>query len=140
MKGKVFLVEWNPPTAEARARQIRKDGWEVEFECEDVHNAFKRIKDSLPNVVVIDLAKKPSYSRQIAMSLLDSKETRNIPLVFIDGDDEDVEFLRKDFPNAVFTVPTALLSELRLFIKKENIEEKLKRLLEIQKRKNESFE
>jgi len=56
-----------------------------------------------PDAVVLDLDRLPSHGREVATMLRDSKSTRHLPLVFVGGASDNVERIRGELPDAVFT-------------------------------------
>lgn len=114
MRSRVFLVQWDAPSAEARAAALRADGWEVEVESQDGARAYRLIRATPPDVVVIDLARKPSHGRETAHALRTLKATRHLPIVFVDGTEEAVEKTQAKVAEAVFTTSAELRSVLVL--------------------------
>ena len=68
---------------------------------------------SQPLAAVIDLTRLPSHGRYVAAAIRATKSTRHIPIVFVDGDPEKVERVRKDLPDAVYTSRSRLVSALK---------------------------
>ena len=56
-----------------------------------------------PDAVLIDLSRAPSTGRDIGITLRKTKNTRHIPLVFVDGLEEKKARIRDILPDAVFT-------------------------------------
>jgi len=56
--------------------------------------------------VVIDLNRLPSQGRDLGIALRTYKTTRQVPLVFVDGDPEKVARIREILPDAVYTSGT----------------------------------
>ena len=54
-------------------------------------------------LLVIDLGRLPSHGRDVGVSMRQTRATRGIPLVFVDGDPEKVEPIRQLLPDAVYT-------------------------------------
>lgn len=88
MKGRAFLVHWDVARAQERARQLEAGGWQVAVESEDGGRAYQRIKAEQPDVVVVDLSRKPSHGREVGRSLRQVKATRGLPIVFVGGEGE----------------------------------------------------
>src|SRR5262249_61651070 len=65
-KGKLFLCQWDNDSAEERAAELTAAGWQVKMETEEGERGFKNCKDFAPDIVLFDLAKKPSHSRATA--------------------------------------------------------------------------
>ncbi len=108
MKGRVFLVHWREAEAEVLAREIRHMGWTVAIESMDGDRANKRIREDPPDVVVIYLTRLPSHGRETGHALKTIKACRNIPLVYVDGNDEAVARTKHIVPDAVYTTTEEL--------------------------------
>ncbi len=99
---KVRLIHWNAEEAAERADWLRAGGYEVA--CEQFDRAILRaIADDLPDAVVIDLGRLPSQGRDVGMTLRKQKATRNVPLVFVDGEPGKVARVRELLPDATYT-------------------------------------
>lgn len=85
MERRLFLFEWNAEAAERRAAALREAGWSVEIESEDGARGVRRVLDQQPAMVVLDLARRPSHSRECAAALRKFRTTRRVRLVFVDG-------------------------------------------------------
>ena len=114
-KGKAFLIHWNPSEAEAHAQSLRKASWQVEIEAENGARAGNAIKADPPRVIVIYLSRLPSHGRETAYALHSYKATRNIPIVFVDGNEEAVEKTKVKVPDAIYTTSEELESVLQDF-------------------------
>jgi hypothetical protein len=55
-----------------------------------------------PAVLVLDLDKVPSRSREIAIALRTSKAARHIPILFAGGEQEKIERIRAEIPDVNF--------------------------------------
>lgn len=104
----VFLVQWDKQGAAERTAALRRAGFTVAAESEDGGRAYKMIRQDPPDVVVIDLSKKPSHGRQVAQALQDVKASRGIPIVFLDAGD-DARSAAK-IPGAFFATSSTLLN------------------------------
>jgi len=82
---KLYLFEWNEDSARARAELLSIDGWEVETESANVARGVKRVADWMPDVVVLDLFLKASWSWEAVSALQARSRTRDIPIVLVDG-------------------------------------------------------
>jgi DNA-binding response OmpR family regulator len=102
MRGKLFVIHWNPPEAEHLARDLRAANWRVDLECEDSARARKRIRERPPDAVVISLARSPGDGMDTACALRASKMT-NLVIVFLDGKKETIETAKARVPAAIFT-------------------------------------
>jgi hypothetical protein len=108
VKGRAFLVHWREAEAEVLAKEIRNMGWNVDIETNDGDRAGSRIKADPPDVVVIYLSRLPSHGRETGHALSMIKATRDIPLVYVDGNDEAVNRTRTVVPDAIYTTTEQL--------------------------------
>ncbi len=65
--------------------------------------SLKSLPDELVQAVVINLERRPSQGRDLAIVLRKTRATRFIQLVLVGGDAEKVEALRRLLPDAVYT-------------------------------------
>jgi DNA-binding response OmpR family regulator len=107
-KGKLFLFHWEKEGATARAAELSADGWAVEMEFEEGSRGSKNLKAFEPDIVVLDLAKKPSHSRECGRALRNAKAFRETPFIFVDGSDEDISKTKEKVAAPIFTTSSAL--------------------------------
>ena len=112
MRGKVFLVQWDATSAAERADTLRREGWKVDVECENGGRAYRHIRTSVPDVVVLDLGKKPSHGREVGSALRAIRATRDIPIVCIEEGDEAREQTRLRIEGVRFSTDGDLPYEL----------------------------
>ncbi|MCG3173917.1 MAG: hypothetical protein GMKNLPBB_02129 [Myxococcota bacterium] len=98
----VFVLHWKPDEALPFLELVRECGHSCTYEFHDGGQAFRKIKARPHHLIVISLAHKPSHGRETAKALLETKATRDIPVVFVDGDAAAVESVRKACPQARF--------------------------------------
>ena len=108
MKGKLFLIHWNAPEAEEFARPLRQDGWQVTVEAEDGARAARQILSSVPDVMVVYLTKLPSHGVGTAYYLRSVRQTRQMPIVFVGGQQEAVAKAKDKVPDAKCINPDEL--------------------------------
>jgi hypothetical protein len=87
-------------------------------ESEDGARGGKKVLQSLPEVVVFDLAKRPSHSRETANGIHSYKAGRAVPMVFVDGSQEDIKKTKAKVGDAVFTTSLRLKATLHAPIEK----------------------
>jgi len=98
---RIHLIHWNASEAIERAERLRAAGYRVT--CDPFTPAeFKKLKQTPPAALVIDLARLPSHGRDVAMAFRGAKATRHIPLVFVGGESEKVERIRQQLPGAIY--------------------------------------
>lgn len=100
---RVFLVHWKEEEIPERAERLRKAGYEVDHDIPDYKQFRRLLKSDPPAAVVIDLSRLPSHGREIGTWLRDTKATRVIPLVFVDGEEAKVKRTQDLLPDAVYT-------------------------------------
>jgi hypothetical protein len=110
--GYVFLVHWNEAEGGQRAKTLRASGFKVIFKKVD-QSVLRELRNNVPDAVVIDLNRLPSQGRDIGMGLRSYKATRNVPLVFVEGEPEKVNRIRKLLPDAVYANWNGAVKALR---------------------------
>jgi AmiR/NasT family two-component response regulator len=111
-KGKLFLFQWDKESAMTRAAELAADGWLVEKEFEEGSRGCRNLKSFSPDVVVLDLAKKASHSREVGRALCQAKSFRGTPFIFVDGTDQDISKAKEKVPAAIFTTSHGLTKTL----------------------------
>ena len=99
----VLVIHWDPIEAGALCDRMRREGFDASPYPGRGAGGFRRIPESPPDVIVIDLMRVPSYGRAMGALLRERKPTRTIPLVFIAGDPEKTRPVKELLPDAVFT-------------------------------------
>jgi hypothetical protein len=98
----VQLIHWDTEQADKRAKQLRIAGYDVRSEPLDAAS-LRELRSNPPAAIVIDLSRIPSHGREIALTIRMHKSTRNVPLVFVEGEQEKVARIRELLPDAVYT-------------------------------------
>ena len=101
-KGNILVVDWRGDP-DCMTCSLRDAGWFVDVEFEDGAQAYRLVLTEQPDAVVIDLGSRPSHGRELAVSLQNTVETRDIPLIFLDGAEQVRAQLGARIPHAVFT-------------------------------------
>jgi hypothetical protein len=100
---RILLVHWNDSEAEERAQKIAVHGHEVTILCDSEKRDFLKVRESPPELFVIDLGRLPSQGREIASHFRRMKSTRHVPILFVGGDSERAANVRKLLPDTHFT-------------------------------------
>ncbi len=108
MKGKIFLIHWDPNEAEDLAKPLRDSGWTVEIEAVDGARAGMKIKTEPPDIIVIYLTRLPSHGRETAHWLRDTKAKIDIPIIFVGGKEEAIVNTKAKVPDAIYTTSEEL--------------------------------
>ncbi len=99
---RVLLIHWNAEEAKAKARTLKELGHTAEILCDSEKPGLGRIRESPPDLFLIDLNRLPSHGREIAGYFRRAKSTRQIPILFVDGDAERVTRAKQLIPDADF--------------------------------------
>ena len=114
---KAFLIHWNEVEAKERLAQLRKLGFAATYKP-FTPEVWKALRASPPDAIVIDLSRLPSHGRDVAMSLRSTKSTRQVPIVFVDGDLEKVRHIKAQLPDAVYTTWRSIKGAIKRAIAK----------------------
>jgi hypothetical protein len=109
---RVRLFHWKAAEAAPLIAELKAVGFSVGYD-EDFHAYWPTRAKSLPEVFVIDLTRQPAHGREVAIALRGYKATRQIPIVFVDGDSEKVETVRRILPDAIYTSRVRLPAAIR---------------------------
>jgi hypothetical protein len=107
---RVTVVHYEAAEAAALAERLRRDGLDAEPYRHLGARGFRELRANPPDAIVIDLMRMPSYGRAIGALLRESKSTRSIPLVFLEGDPAKTARVRELLPDAGFA-PLARLAD-----------------------------
>ncbi len=99
---RVLLVHWNAEEAKAKARTLKELGHKTEILCDSEKPNLRRVRESPPDLFLIDLNRLPSHGREIAGHFRRGKSTRQVPILFVDGDADRVNRARQLIPDAEF--------------------------------------
>lgn len=102
MKKRITLFLWNEDEAATRAAVLRRAGYAVETFSGQGGTWAKALLKNPPDVIVIDLGRLPSHGRAVAVWLRQKKQTRGVPIVFIEGDPDKTAVTRRMIPDAVY--------------------------------------
>lgn len=114
-KGRLFLVHWHAEEAGELAAPLLADGWTVDIETADGARACKAILADPPDAVVVSLARMPSHGRETVRAIRNSKAGRDLPVIFLDGQDDAVEKTKTQIKDAQFLAAPALKRALAKF-------------------------
>lgn len=112
---RVGLVHWKPEEegAKAKVHRLRAAGHRVRIERPEGVAFLRSLRESPPEVLIIDLDRVPSHGRDIALAVRHQKATRDIPLVLAGGETEQVQRIRRHLPDAVFTTWRGIRAAIR---------------------------
>ncbi len=101
-KHRIRLIHWKPDEAAPEAEKLQADGYQVDSDLL-APASLGELKKNPPDAVVIDLSRLPSQGRDLALALRKFKSTRHLPLVFVEGEQEKIERIKKMLPDVVHT-------------------------------------
>ena len=97
---RISYVHWNESEALQRIAPMSNAGHDVRAHFST--QSSPRLKDGLPDLVVISLDRLPSHGRAVAEWFRESKSRRHIPIVFEGGKPDKVAVARERFREAHF--------------------------------------
>jgi CheY-like chemotaxis protein len=100
---RVELLIWNEADAQIRADRLRSLGHHVGVSTQAGQALLLQLRQSPPQVIVIDLDCKPSLGREIGAALRGQKATRAVPLVFAGGQADKVARVQEPLLDAIYT-------------------------------------
>ncbi|MEZ5293328.1 MAG: hypothetical protein R2745_19755 [Vicinamibacterales bacterium] len=101
---RVHLVHWDAADAAARVAALAALGHEpVHLPGVDGTPLMRALRGGTADLFLIDLSRRPSHGREVAMALRSSPATRHRALVFVGGEPEVVARMRGILPDAVYT-------------------------------------
>ncbi len=100
---RIRLIHWNTAEAAQRAKLIDEEEFDVAYRLPGGADAIRRIVNDPVAVFIIDLSRLPSQGRDLGILLRKNKSTRYIPIIFVAGDSQKTEPIKKLLPDALFT-------------------------------------
>ncbi len=110
---RIALIHWNVAEAGSRAGSLRSAGYDVELFAPQGASALRNLRGNPPEAFLIDLSRLPSQGRAVATLLRQQRETRRIPIVFVDGAADKVARVRETLPDAIYTDWESVSDSLR---------------------------
>jgi hypothetical protein len=126
---RIRYFHWNEEEANQNVKKISALGFETIYDSFDSQKDFRKIRENIPDVYIIDLSRLPSHGREIGTALRSFKSTRRVPIVFLEGTKEKVERVKKVLPDAFYTdwrnlkstIQKAVKSDLQKVLVKKNV-------------------
>jgi chemotaxis response regulator CheB len=82
---KLFVIDWTKEDRSDLVDTCIKAGHEVAHEYKDGGEAYRKISDFMPDLILVNYAVKPSHGRLTVEAIKKRKKTASIPVYFIDG-------------------------------------------------------
>jgi hypothetical protein len=99
----IQLIVWDSSEAKSRAETLESSGYDVARQLPGGAGALRKLSETKPGAVVIDLNRRPSSGRDIGLAIRAYKALRHVPLVFVGGDPEKVASIKTLLPDATYT-------------------------------------
>lgn len=109
----VRFIHWNAEEVRERADWFDTSEYEVQYAVPSGPALFRELKESQPDAIAIDLSRLPSQGRDVGLTLRKTVSTRHIPLLYIAGDAEKVEQIRRLLPDAVYSTWDRINQDLK---------------------------
>jgi len=100
---RIILVHWNDEEAKKRSSLLTNLGYSVEHSRFEGMETLRGWRSDPPDAFVIDLSRLPSHGRDVAVAIRSYKDTRRVPLVFVEGAPEKISSIKEILPDAVCT-------------------------------------
>jgi CheY-like chemotaxis protein len=110
-RNRVRLIHWKPAEVSDEVGNLCSAGYKVAHEAFGPAS-FKEMRENPPDAVVIDLSRIPSQGRDVGLGIRKYKDTRHVPLVFVEGDPDKVKQIQELLPDAVYTTWDRILDDL----------------------------
>jgi CheY-like chemotaxis protein len=110
---RVLLVHWKPEEAEPHVAALRKAGHDPRVLRPGGIPALRVLAGDPPDAIVIDLGRLPSQGRAVATTIRQQRATREVPLVFVEGDPEKTARVKALLPDASYTTWRGLPGAVR---------------------------
>lgn len=114
----IHLIHWNEEELPERVARLESAGLAVRCGRPPDEVSLRQIREDPPDAFVIDLSRLPSHGREVAVALRQSKATRCVPIVFVDGAAEKVQRVRNTLPDATFTTWGGMRAALKAALSK----------------------
>ena len=111
MPRRVVVVHFNPPNLDKRLARLV--GHDVETVVPKGPADLRPLRERPPDAFVVDLDRRPSEGRSIAVQLRRYASTRPVPLVFAGGEEEQVARVRNLLPDATYVSWSGVLGGLK---------------------------
>jgi CheY-like chemotaxis protein len=108
---RVVVVHFNPPNLDKRLARL--SGNDVESLTPKGQADLKPLRESPPDAFVVDLDRRPSEGRSIAVQLRRYASTRNVPIVFAGGEADQVARVQNLLPDATYVPWVAVVTALK---------------------------
>jgi CheY-like chemotaxis protein len=111
----IRLIHWNITEAKEKASILQSFRYEVDYEP-FTPQTLKELKNNPPAAVVIDLTRLPMQGRDVAINIRHAKASRDIPIIFVEGDSQKLAQIKTLIPDAIYTDYSQIQTALKQVI------------------------
>jgi hypothetical protein len=97
------VIHREPDEAAALAGRLRDRGIEARPYLSLGTRGFRSLREDIPDAILIDLTRLPSYGKAVAVLLRENKALGGIPLVFLTGDPKKTAAVKRVLPDATYS-------------------------------------
>lgn len=115
MKGRLFLVHRDAAQGASLAEELAAAGWQVDLESDGGGEAYRRMSENPPDVVVVYLDREPSHGIETGAAVRNSVALGDVPLVFVNGNDSAEGSARVEIAYAIYIPQQKLARTLAYF-------------------------
>ena len=113
---RLYYVHWDRGECLEDVQVLRDAGHRVRHQWRsdagEGAKVYQEVKRTPPDVLIVRLDQLPTHGKRVAMVTREVRSLRDLPLVFVGGDEKTLEATRAEFPNARFSTREALLGTL----------------------------
>ncbi len=109
----VVVASADAEAAEQHLERLRGAGYVARLAPTDGAEALRAMGDDPPAACVIDLSRRPSHGRDLALALRAKKATRQVAIVFVEGQPETLARLRTVLPEVTHATWRGVRGALR---------------------------
>lgn len=102
MTHRIRFIHWKPEEAQNYVELLADAAYQVDY-GQMSNNLLKEIREDPPDAILIDLGRAPSQGRDMGIYFRKYKTTRDVPILFIGGESDKVDRVKKILPDAVYT-------------------------------------
>lgn len=108
---RIRLFHWKAEEAEPLLKVLEAAGHSVDYQ-EQLASA-RLLRNDPPDAYLIDLSRMPAHGREVAVYLRGTKASRHVPIVFVGGTPEKIEYVRRALPDAAYTTQARVRRALK---------------------------
>ena len=99
----IQLIHWKESEAQKRIAALGEKGFQIIYEIPKDQSFLKRMRETPPEVVIIDLDRLPSQGRDLGVAIRKSLATRHVLIVFVGGAPNKIMPIRELLPDALYS-------------------------------------